>query len=61
MNAQLTVAGWLIVFMALYAWSKSKTGYSIIYMVLSLILVLLVLQNYDALGSAIFKAESSGS
>lgn len=59
-NVTLTTVGWLLVIAALYAWSKSRAGHTIIYMALSLILLLLVLTNYSLISSVVFKKESGG-
>lgn len=54
-STSLTVVGWLLVAAALYYWSKSKTGHTILYSVLSLILILLVLSNYKSIEGVVFK------
>lgn len=43
-----TFLGWVIFLLLLYAWSKTKTGYAVIYYSLILILLLMFTQNYVA-------------
>lgn len=59
-NVTLTVTGWLIVAALLYWWSQSKTGHTLIYMALSLVLILLFLSNYKAINAVVFKSGATG-
>lgn len=47
-----TLIGWVIFLLLLYLWSKSDSGYHAIYYGLSLILIFLVVYNYQKIDSA---------
>lgn len=53
-NKHLTFAGWVIIIGLLYAFSKSRTGYNAIYYSLILILVLLLVGQYQKINSISF-------
>lgn len=52
---KITVVGWLIFFLVIYAISKTKAGFNLIYYSLILVLVLLFVGQYKSIQNVMLK------
>lgn len=57
---RLTPIGWILVLLGLYALSKSRTGYHVLYYALVLILLFLVVTHYRQLEGLMFQQGGTG-
>lgn len=57
---KLSPVGWMLLLLGLYVLSKSRTGYHLIYYALVLILVYLVVSNYQSIDALLGRIQTGG-
>lgn len=56
---KLTLLGWIVLLLALYAWNHTKTGHTIIFYVLALTILYLFVRNYNLILPKLTKGDAS--